>query len=173
MSIPDYQSLMLPILRVLADRKAHSVARVRERIASELKLSPRELAERLASDTTTVFINRIGWAVQYLKAAGAIRAVKRGTYEVTERGLSLLKEHPSEINVRTLRQFPEFVNFHAKDSATVRPPPAPLSQLRRRQPPKNRLNSTTRFLERRWRMNFWIRSRADLLLLSKGLWWTF
>jgi len=78
MPIPDYQSLMLPVLRILADRKEHPVAQVRQRIASELKLSDQELTQRLASDTTTVFMNRIGWAVQYLKAAGAIQGIRRG-----------------------------------------------------------------------------------------------
>ena len=93
MPIPDYQSLMLPVLRGLADRNEHSVAQVREAIAADLKLSEVELAERLASDTTTVFVNRIGWAVQYLKAAAAIKAVRRGVYAITERGVSPAKTY--------------------------------------------------------------------------------
>jgi len=63
MPIPDYQSLMLPVLRLAADRKAHSLAQIRECIASELQLPDDELAERLASDSQTVFANRIAWAV--------------------------------------------------------------------------------------------------------------
>lgn len=118
MPIPDYQSLMLPVLQRLTDRKEHPVAQMRESIASELKLSNQELAERLASDTTTVFMNRIGWAVQYLKAAGAIKAIRRGVYEITDRGVSLLKGRPSEITTKTLRQFPEFLEFHTKGSGT-------------------------------------------------------
>ena len=77
MPIPDYQSLMLPVLRILADHKEHPVAQVRQHIASELKLSDQELAQRLASGATTVYINRIGWAIQYLKAAGTIKAFGR------------------------------------------------------------------------------------------------
>lgn len=91
MAIPDYQSLMLPVLRLVEDCQEHAVSKIRQRIADQLGLTEEELAERLASDTTSVFMNRIGWAVQYLKSAGAIRAVRRGTYEITERGLSLLK----------------------------------------------------------------------------------
>src|SRR5690348_1014515 len=102
MPIPDYQSLMLPVLLRLADNKEHPVAQVREQIASELKLSDEELAERLASDTTTVFANRIGWAVQYLKSAGAIHAARRGVYKITDRGMSMLTAKPSEITVKTL-----------------------------------------------------------------------
>jgi restriction system protein len=114
MPIPDFQSLMLPVLKVVADRKEHPVAEIRKQIAAELKLSDEELSERLASDTTTVFLNRIGWAVQYLKEAAAIRAVRRGVYAITERGLSLLKGHPSEITAKTLRQYTEFAEFEGK-----------------------------------------------------------
>src|SRR5664279_2804897 len=116
MPIPDYQSLMLPVLRFAGDRKEHSVAEFRHRIAAELNLSEDELAERLASDSQTVFANRIAWAVQYLKSAAAIRAVRRGVYLITDRGLSLLKQNPAEITVKTLRQFAEFKEFEGKGS---------------------------------------------------------
>jgi restriction system protein len=118
MPIPDYQSLMLPVLRCAGDRKEHSVAEFRQHIAAELKLSDEELAERLASDSQTIFANRIGWAVQYLKAAVVLKSVKRGVYQITDRGMAILKEKPSEITVKTLRQFSEFLEFHAKGTAT-------------------------------------------------------
>jgi restriction system protein len=129
MPIPDYQSLMLPVLRFAGDRKEHSVADFRQHVAAESKLSEEELAERLASDSQTVFANRIGWAVQYLKAAVALKSVKRGVYQITDRGMAILKEKPSEITVKTLRQFSEFLEFHAKgtalDSAAVSAVPSP------------------------------------------------
>jgi restriction system protein len=118
MPIPDYQSLMLPVLKFLSDRKEHPVAEARKQIATELKLSDEELSERLASDTTTVFMNRIGWAVQYLKAAAAIRSMRRGVYEITDRGASLLQSHPNEITAKALRQFPEFAEFEGKTNGT-------------------------------------------------------
>jgi restriction endonuclease Mrr len=80
MPIPDYQSLMLPVLRFARDRKEHSVAESRQSISAEFNLSEQELAERLASDSQTVFANRIGWAVQYLKAAvGGVQDVASGS----------------------------------------------------------------------------------------------
>ena len=118
MPIADYQSLMLPVLRFAGDRAEHSLAEFRQRIAAEFNLSEQELAERLASDSQTVFANRIAWAVQYLKAAVALKSVRRGVYQITDRGLALVKEKRSEINARTLRQFPEFVEFHAKGTAS-------------------------------------------------------
>jgi restriction system protein len=117
MPIPDYQSLMLPLLQLLKDRREHPVSDLRQQMATELALTDEELAERLASDTTTVFMNRIGWAVQYLKSAG-VRSVRRGVYEITDRGLSLLKNQPFEVSVKTLRQFPEFMQFEGKSLET-------------------------------------------------------
>ena len=132
MPIPDYQSLMLPVLRIFADRKEHPVSEARKRIATELNLSEAELSQRLASDTTTVFMNRIGWAVQYLKEAGAIRAARRGVYDITDRGVSLLQKQPSEITAKMLRQFPEFVEFQGKgaESVPMLESAAPLSESR-------------------------------------------
>lgn len=113
MPIPDYQSLMLPVLRLLGDRP-HSLAELRQRIADDLNLTDEELTERVASDSQTLFANRIAWAVQYLKSAGATRTVRRGVYEITDRGSSLLANNFSEITVKTLRQFPEFIDFVGK-----------------------------------------------------------
>jgi len=107
---------MFPVLKVLKDHQEHSVSELRQRIADALGLSDDELAERQVSDSQTVFANRIGWAVQYLKSAGAIRAVRRGVYEITDRGASLIKAHPAEITVKTLRQFPEFIEFQGRNS---------------------------------------------------------
>jgi restriction system protein len=129
MPIPDYQSLMLPVLQLAGDRKEHSLAEFRQQIAAEFNLSEQELAERLASDSQAVFANRIAWAVQYLKAAVALKSIRRGVYQITDRGLALLKEKPSEITVKTLRHFPEFLEFHQKgtasDAAAVATPPSP------------------------------------------------
>ncbi len=118
MPISDYQALMLPVLRVVEDHREHPVSEIRQRIADHLGLTEGELSERLASDTTTVFMNRVGWAVQYLKSAGAIQSVRRGVYVITERGLSLLKPPPAEITVKMLRQFPEFLEFQGKGTET-------------------------------------------------------
>jgi restriction system protein len=116
MAIPDYQSLMLPVLRLLRDRNEHSLTEMRKRLAVELKLSSKEMAERLPSGMQAVFASRIQWAAQYLKSAAAIESVGRGLYRITDRGLSLLKQRPPEITVKTLRQFSEFNTFHRKKS---------------------------------------------------------
>src|SRR5438105_3234130 len=105
MPIPDYQSLMLPVLQLAGDGKEHALAQVRSQIAKELKLTEDQLAERTPSDRQTVFASRIAWAVQFLKQARVLKPTKRGVYKITERGRSLLNDHPSEITYKTLRQF--------------------------------------------------------------------
>ena len=146
MPIPDYQSLMLPVLKVLADRKEHAVAEARRHIATELNLSEEEMSERLASDTTTVFMNRIGWAVQYLKEAAAIRAVRRGVYEITDRGVSLLQTQPSEITTKVLRQFPEFIEFQGRGAETEQPTTTVTPHLETKATPEESLENSFQIL---------------------------
>src|SRR5258708_1498844 len=118
MPIPDYQSLMLPVLRLVGDRREHPVAQLRTQIAEQLKLTEEELSQRLASDSQTVFASRVAWAVQYLKQADVLVGVRRGVYQITDRGLTVLHGNPSEITVKTLRQFPEFAEFEGKGTVS-------------------------------------------------------
>ena len=119
-TIPDYQSLMLPVLRLVGDRQDHAVAQMRTQLGLQLNLTEAELSERFASGRQTVFSTRVAWAVQFLKQGGTILAVRRGIYKITDRGMSLLNGRPSEITVKTLRQFPEFVEFENRRSGTLR-----------------------------------------------------
>ena len=110
MSLPDYQSLMLPVLKRMADRLEHPLSEIREQIATELKLSPEEIAGRLPTGQT-IFANRIAWAIQFLKAAAILQSQRRGAYRITDRGILLLESNPAEITVKSLRRFPEFLEF--------------------------------------------------------------
>lgn len=111
MAIPDYQSIMLPLLKLASDQKEHSKQEVIERLASFFKLSETELREFLPSGKQEIFDNRVGWAKTFLKKAGLIDSPKRGVFVITERGLAVLKSNPPKINVAFLRQYPEFVEF--------------------------------------------------------------
>ncbi len=146
MPIPDYQSLMLPVLRLCSDHQQHALADIRQRIAKDLGLTEEELTQRLASETTTVFINRIGWAVQYLKQAGAIRGVRRGVYEITERGSFLLSSQPAEITAKTLRQFPEFIEFEGRASEVEQPSTAHTTQPEAKATPEEALEKSFQVL---------------------------
>lgn len=116
MPVPDFQSFTLPVLQGAADGAEHSAADFRESVASSLRLTADELAQKLPSGAQTVFANRIAWATVYLTRAGALSRTKRGVFQITERGKELLQKHPDRITIQTLSQFPEFVVFHKGNS---------------------------------------------------------
>lgn len=102
---------MLPLLRLLSDKMEHGFANIVERLGTEFCLTEDEKKELLPSGTTFVFSNRVGWARTYLKKAGLIAAPKRGVVAITPRGLEVLKQKPKSIDVKFLKQYPEFVEF--------------------------------------------------------------
>jgi restriction system protein len=110
--IPDYQSLMLPLLKAVSDEKEYKLNEVVEILSQQFKLTDDERKELLPSGQTFVFGSRVGWARTYLKKAGLLDAPRRGSIIITKRGKETLKESLSEINVSYLKKFPEFIEFH-------------------------------------------------------------
>ena len=111
MPIPDYQSLMLPLLRFVSDGNDHTTREAVEILASEFQLSPAERTELLASGQQAIFNNRVAWANSYLKKAGLLESPRRGALRITSRGKQILDEDPPKIDVRFLERFPEFIEF--------------------------------------------------------------
>ncbi len=111
MAIPDYQTIMLPFLKLIENGKVYAIRDTVDMLAEEFKLSNSERRELLPSGQQTVFHNRVGWARTYLKKAGLVETPKRGTVRITDRGREVLKTNPERINVNFLEQFPEFVEF--------------------------------------------------------------
>lgn len=111
MAIPDYQSLMLPLLTHLGDGKEHRMPQVLPILSEQLGLTEEEQKELLPSGKMTVFRNRLGWARTYMKKAGLIEHPKRGVFRITDRGKHVLAENPPRIDNKYLEQFPEFIEF--------------------------------------------------------------
>jgi restriction system protein len=111
MAIPDYQSIMLPLLKFASDGQEHSLRESIEALADEFSLTAEERRELLPSGQQAIFDNRVGWARTYLKKAGLLRTTRRGYYLITDRGQETLAENPSAINVAFLKQFQEFLEF--------------------------------------------------------------
>jgi restriction system protein len=110
--IPDYQSIMLPLLRHVSDNQEHKFRDIIEELSKQFGLTDEERKELLPSGTQPLFDNRVGWANTYLKKFGLIEAPKRGTVVITERGHSIIKKNPALINVRLLKnELPEFADF--------------------------------------------------------------
>lgn len=112
MPVPDYQSLMLPLLEFAAERQAEvSTDEAVETLATRLGLTDDELREMLPSGVQRTFVNRVGWAATYMKKAGLLEPTRRGFYRITQRGVELLQKTPASINVKLLKQYPEFLEF--------------------------------------------------------------
>jgi len=111
MSVPDYQTVMLPLLRCAAKADEISNIEAVHALAKEFRLTEEEVNELLPSGGQARFFNRIGWASTYLKKAGLLEAARRGHYRITSRGRDFLGSQPKALNVKLLRQFPEFLEF--------------------------------------------------------------
>ena len=114
MPVPDFQRLMLPVLRALEDGEDTSVRSVRERVASAEGLTDKDLGEMLPSGRQPAFVNRVAWALSYLLRAAVVERVRRGVYRVADEGKRLLADPPSRVDVRYLRRFPAFVKGKKK-----------------------------------------------------------
>jgi restriction system protein len=113
MSIPDYQSIMLPLLRYAEDKREHSLREAIDELAKQFKLTEQERKKLLPSGQQEVFNNRVGWARTYMKKAGLLQTTRRGYFKITDRGTEALKEEPERIDVHFLEQYKEFRQFRA------------------------------------------------------------
>jgi restriction system protein len=111
MAIPDYQTIMLPLLRFAGDGKVHFKHEAVEYLADEFELTGEERKELLPSGKQGLFDNRVAWAKTYIKQARLIDSPKRGLFVIKERGKQVLSQNPEKINIKFLDQFPEFVEF--------------------------------------------------------------
>jgi restriction system protein len=112
MAIPDYQSVMLPLLRFAAEKKDEiTTGEVVGVLSKEFGLTDEDLRELLPSGIQSTFINRVGWASTYMKKAGLLEATRRGYFRITARGQELLRKQPKAVNVKLLKQYPEFLEF--------------------------------------------------------------
>ncbi len=111
--IPDYQSIMLPLLEYISDGKEYKMRNVTDGLAIKFGVTEEEQKELLPSGAAPVFYNRTAWAKTYLKKAGLIDGPKQGIVIISKRGLEVLNKKPSSINVKYLKQFLEFVEFQS------------------------------------------------------------
>src|SRR5205085_11127485 len=116
MPVPDFQSLMLPLLKITDDGNEHTTSEVIETLAQQFGLTENDRNEMLPSGKQRKFDNRVNWTKTYLQKALLLSSTGRSHFRITERGIKVLRDDPLSINVKFLRQFPEFVTFHASTS---------------------------------------------------------
>lgn len=130
MAVPDFQSLMLPLLKMTVDDKEHSLTEAVERLAHEFHLSDHDREETLKSGQTRLY-NRVAWTSTYLRKAGLLRATAPGRFQLTERGRQVLAGAPEAIDIAFLEsRFPEMLQFR-KGSATGVVAPASFDSVTR------------------------------------------
>ena len=134
MTIPDYQSIMLPLLEYAGDQQEHSRHESIEHISKIFELSEAEKNQLLPSGTKPIINNRVGWAKTYLKKAGLLIYPKRGFLKITELGLNVLNDKPEKITNRYLQSFPSFLEFREtrkikKDDMETEEDKTPLEEI--------------------------------------------
>ncbi|MCY4375423.1 MAG: restriction endonuclease [Spirochaetaceae bacterium] len=110
MAIPDFQSIMLPLLELSGDGEIRHVGAAVDKLALGFSLTDAEMNELLPSGKKPRFRDRVSWAAHYLKKAGLLESPKRAHYRITDRGRSVLADSPPKIDVKFLDQFDEFVD---------------------------------------------------------------
>jgi restriction system protein len=125
MSIPDYQTLMLPLLESVSDGAVYSIHQVKEKLSAVFSLTPDERRQMLPSGTQPLFDNRVAWAKTYLLKAGLLESPQRAQIKITKLGKDILLKKPIMINIAFLKQFDSFNQFigaTAKESTTPATP---------------------------------------------------
>ena len=120
MSIPSFQSFLLPVLELFSDGEIHSVDECCSEIKNRMNISDEDAQELLPSGSDTRLRNRVYWALIYFNHALILDKPKKMHYQITDRGRELLSMGLNEITRKFLREnYPEFADFTSskKDGA--------------------------------------------------------
>jgi hypothetical protein len=128
MAVPGYQQLMLPLLKMTADGKEHSLGEAVDHLAQEFQLSEAERAEQTGSGSNRIY-TRVSWASNDLRKAGLLEKLAPGRFRLTDRGRELLSTNPTGITFAFLQTtFPG--GFPKAGSAQLDEPPANFDRSR-------------------------------------------
>jgi restriction system protein len=141
MAVPDFQSIMLPMLKLLGDKKERRVGEMIESLSDYFELSEEEKKEPLTSKNEPVFHNRVRWTLFYLRKAELVNRTKRGVGKITKRGLDVLKSKPKKIDMKFLEQFPEYKQFRNLPAKKQKKKQADLIETTEKNTPQDLLDS--------------------------------
>jgi len=127
--IPDFQSIMLPFLKLISDGQEHSTNETNDLLAKAFNLTLDEINQLLPSGSQKTFSNRVAWAKSYLKMAGLLDSTKRGSFKISESGKEFLKTNPHEINIKLLKTLPAFNENYGRPKDELNSPDNDNSQL--------------------------------------------
>jgi len=130
MAVPDFQTVMRPLLASVADGVEHRMIDIRAALADHFQLTEEDLSAELPSGRAKTFNNRVGWATTYLYRTGLLERPRRSTYRITERGTTVLASHPTRVDLKVLAEFEEFHEFRQakSDTRTSTTPPVAVAE---------------------------------------------
>jgi restriction system protein len=105
MSVPDFQSFMLPLLKFTADKEEHGQSDAADALARHFSTTEADRKEMLPSGRQTKFNSRVAWAIVFLRKAKFLENTRRGRFKITDRGLEILKSNPPRIDTKYLMQY--------------------------------------------------------------------
>lgn len=109
MPVPDYQTLMRPVLAAFA-KGAINVSEILPTLVEDFRLADEDAAELNVSGQSTLY-NRAHWARTYLSKAGLLKSPKRNHHEVTDLGRKMLETYPDRIDNKILAQIESFQDW--------------------------------------------------------------
>jgi len=111
MTIPDFQTLMLPVLQYYGDKIEHTKQEAIDALANTFNLTDEEKNALLSSGSQFQFNNKVSWAITYLLKSGLLNRTSRGRYKITDKGSLVLNEKPEKITTKYLEKFPGYLEF--------------------------------------------------------------
>jgi len=109
--IPDFQTIMLPLLKILADKKEHTLRELVPQICDKFSLTNEERNELVPSGVQTKIYNRVTWGLTHLRKAKLILSPKRTTVIISDKGIETLKTYPKKIDLKYLREIPDYISW--------------------------------------------------------------
>lgn len=119
MAIPEFQDIMLPLLRLTATHEELSVRDAVKLLGEQFRLTESELAELLPSKRQGKFHNRVGWAKSDLLNAALLEETGRARFRISRRGREVLNQPPARIDRRFLSQFPEYDRLRPRSGSST------------------------------------------------------
>ncbi len=119
MSVPGYQEFMFPILKSLYDAKLHHKKEICEKMIEVFNLTQEQIDEKIPSQVEPTYINRVGWAISYMKKAGLLDSPTRACYIITDEGKKLVENNITDLNTKYLRKYPSFLAFQKSSHEAI------------------------------------------------------
>lgn len=123
MPIPDFQTIMLPLLELAGDGREYKLSDAIANLATHFNLTEAERKELLPSGKQRKFDNCVGWAYLHLKKAELLTQTFRGKFQITQRGLDVLAQKPPRIDIKYLKRFSEYRAFRGLTASSSDPEP--------------------------------------------------